>query len=156
MALETLEHNVVMAPDHERATMRVLEAALGSRSPQALAVRLTATIHAPSGDETRLELPDTVVRLVATIAGVLARGEAVSIVPIQKELTTQEAADFLNISRQYLVRLLDRGDIPHYKVGTHRRVRFSDLLEYRNRRDAQRLATIDRLDQMSQEMGVYE
>ena len=68
-----------------------------------------------------------------------------SIVPIHEELTTQEAADILNVSRQYLVELLDTQTIPHNKVGTHRRIRFGDLMNYKNDRDAKRQEGLSRM-----------
>ena len=101
-----------------------------------------------------IDLPESLHALVREIVRVLTRGEAVSIVPISKELTTQEAADLLNVSRQYLVRLLERGEIPYHKVGTHRRIAFADLIEYKRRRDEERRRGLDELTRMSQEMGL--
>jgi excisionase family DNA binding protein len=78
-----------------------------------------------------------------------------SIVPVHEELTTQEAADILNVSRQYLVELLDTQTIPHTKVGTHRRIRFGDLMHYKNDRDAQRKEGLSRMTKKSQQLGLY-
>jgi excisionase family DNA binding protein len=78
-----------------------------------------------------------------------------SIVPIQEELTTQEVADILNVSRQYLVELLDTQTIPHTKVGTHRRIRFADLVNYKNERDAKRQEGLSRMTKKSQQLGLY-
>ncbi len=73
---------------------------------------------------------------------------------MQKELTTQAAADLLNVSRQYLVELLDAQVIPHTKVGTHRRIRFSDLMNYKNDRDAKRQQGLSRMTKKSQQLGL--
>jgi excisionase family DNA binding protein len=78
-----------------------------------------------------------------------------SIVPIHEEFTTQEAADILNVSRQYLVELLDTQTIPHTKVGTHQRIRFSDLMNYKNERDAKRQEVLSRMTKKSQQLGLY-
>ncbi len=78
-----------------------------------------------------------------------------SIVPIHEELTTQETADILNVSRQYLVELLDTQTIPHTKVGTQRRIRFGDLMNYKNDRDAKRQEGLSRMTKKSQQLDLY-
>jgi excisionase family DNA binding protein len=65
----------------------------------------------------------------------LAEGNAVKVVPVHAELTTQEAADLLNVSRPHLIKLLESGELSYHKTGKHRRVRFADLMDYKTRRD---------------------
>jgi excisionase family DNA binding protein len=106
-----------------------------------------------SGEE--VELPESVFHLLRQLVHDLAQGNTVMIVPGHRELTTQEAADLLNVSRQYLVEVLKAGDIPFTLVGTHRRVHLDDLMEYKNRRDAERREGLSLLTKKSQQLGLY-
>jgi excisionase family DNA binding protein len=96
------------------------------------------------------EIPPAVLHLLAQCIEALTQNQVVTLLPVQRLLTTQEAADLLNVSRPYLVRLLDRGAIPHTRTGTHRRITCSDLLKYKARRDAQRREHVRRLSQLGQ------
>jgi excisionase family DNA binding protein len=102
-----------------------------------------------------IELPDSVFNLLRQLVYYLGKGQAVSIVPVNKEMTTQEAADILNVSRPYLVSLLERGEIPFRKVGTHRRIRFDELMEYKKKRDSERRKLLTELSQLSQEAELH-
>lgn len=84
----------------------------------------------------------------------IGQGNAVSIIPIHAELTSQEAADLLNVSRPFLVKLLEKGDIPFHKTGTHRRVRYQDVIEYKQRIDAERRKALEDLAAQAQELGM--
>lgn len=75
--------------------------------------------------------------------------------PESSELTTQQAAEFLNVSRPYLVKLVESGEIPFRLVGTHHRIRFRDLEEYKNRDDLKRRQAADELTQLTQDLGLY-
>lgn len=107
------------------------------------------------GPRGEMTVPETVYFALVRIAEVLARGDAITVVPVGQELTTQQAADILNVSRQYLVRLLDDGVIPHSKVGRHRRVRIEDVLTYKQNRKTERKTKLDKLAQLSQDFGGY-
>ncbi len=80
----------------------------------------------------------------------MAQGNAVTIIPTHAELTTQEAADFLNVSRPYLVKLLDKRKVPFHKVGTHRRIKFADLVAYKKIFESERDSILEELAEQSQ------
>jgi excisionase family DNA binding protein len=113
-----------------------------------------AQLVAPDGET--IDLPDSVYDVLTQVMQAMAQGLAVAVMPLHLELTTQEAADLLNVSRQYLVQILDQGAIPYTKVGTHRRIRFGDLCAYKEIRDQQRRAGLDRLARLSAELGMYD
>ncbi|MGH8601403.1 MAG: helix-turn-helix domain-containing protein [Gammaproteobacteria bacterium] len=104
-----------------------------------------------------VQLPASALRLLDEILSELAMGNAVQVVPIHAELTTQEGADLLNVSRPHLVKLLDENVIPHTKVGRHRRVKFADLMDYKQRRTAESRQAMDELAAQAQELRMgYE
>lgn len=105
-----------------------------------------------SGLSTEISLPPSIGAAMLDLLGHIARGEMVTFVPYGAELTTQKAADLLNVSRPHLTKLLQRGEIPFHKVGSHRRVRAEDLMAYKARRDAARAAALDRLQKLGQDM----
>jgi excisionase family DNA binding protein len=107
-----------------------------------------------AGDDA-LVVPREAAVLLAQVLGYLASGEGVTVMPDSAELTTQQAAEFLNVSRPYLIKLLETGKIPFRLVGTHRRVRFRDLREYKNRDDLERRRAADELTELSQDLGLY-
>ncbi|MEK7867526.1 MAG: helix-turn-helix domain-containing protein [Planctomycetota bacterium] len=106
------------------------------------------------GSEVSAVMPAEAVAALAEILRQLARGNSVSIVPIHAELTTQEAANLLNVSRPHLVKLLDERKIPSRKVGTHRRIRFTDLMEYKRKDDQRRRKALDELTSEAQKLGL--
>lgn len=101
-----------------------------------------------------IELPTSALRLLVDILGELALGNSVKVVPVHAELTSQEAADLLNVSRPHLVKLLEEGALPHHKTGRHRRVLFSDLMAYKQQRDAASSKAMDELASLSEELGM--
>ena len=104
--------------------------------------------------ENTLILPATAVRLLARILNEMAHGNAVTLTPVQSELTTQEAAGLLNISRPTVIQLLDRNEIAFRLVGTHRRIRLDSLMQFKRRADADRLAALEELVAYDQELGL--
>jgi excisionase family DNA binding protein len=151
MAHAVVEPELIAAPEEERAALRTVgrfleQAADGNGVPPQLV--------GPDGNT--VPLPASALRLLRAVVRHLAQGQALSLVPIDKALTTQEAADLLNVSRPHLVKLLEQGDIPYTKTGTHRRIRFADLMTYKAQRDAQRAEALTELTRLSQEIGLYD
>jgi excisionase family DNA binding protein len=130
-----------------RETSRILAARRNKREP--LRVRL---LDDPG--KGTVKLPASAVTMLVRILEEMARGNAVTLIPIHAELTTQEAADMLNISRPSLIQLLDEGKIEYRKVGTHRRIRFESLISYKRRVDADRRAALAELAAYDQELGI--
>ena len=108
----------------------------------------------PDGANEAVTIPATAFRLLVTILAEMASGNAVRLIPHHAELTTQEAAELLNVSRPYVVRLLDDGRIPSRRVGTHRRVLFRDVMAYKEAHRRARGAALDRLTALDQELGL--
>jgi excisionase family DNA binding protein len=107
------------------------------------------------GDETEvLVLPRAGAAMLAQAFSVLADGGGVALVPSQAQLTTQQAADMLNVSRPYLIGLLESGAIPFTKVGRHRRVAFAALMEYKRLMERQMRSAADELSELGQEIGL--
>ncbi len=109
------------------------------------------------GKEQEVVLPAATFHLLVDILSQMAQGNAVTIVPIHAELTTQEAADILNVSRPFLIKLIESQEIPCRKVGRHRRIRFADLMDYKQKTDSQRTQALDELAAQAQELNMgYE
>ncbi len=105
----------------------------------------------------QVELPTSALRLLVDILAALADGNAVKVLPVHAELTTQEAADLLNVSRPHLVKLLEEGQLAFHRTGKHRRVKFADLMAYKEKRAVESEQAMALLAQQAQDLGMgYE
>ena len=104
----------------------------------------------------RLELPEPIFRLLVRVVRTMREGKAVVLLPESESMTTQAAAEFLGVSRPFVVDLLEKDTIPHHKVGTHRRVYLKDLMEFQRQRDSRRRATSDDLRRKVEAAGLYD
>ncbi len=105
-------------------------------------------------NDTSVSMPPAAFELLLEILGQMANGNAVTIVPVNAELTTQQAADILNVSRPFLVKLLDEGKLPCRKVGTHRRVRVADIVAYKRADDEYRQKVLGELTAEAEKLGL--
>jgi excisionase family DNA binding protein len=128
-------------------TMERLHGGVGTDAP-------VCELVGPAGE--RIPIPQSAFYVLERVAEVLSRGDSITVVPIGRELTTQQAADLLNVSRQYLVRLLDDDKLPYRKTGKHRRIRIEDVLSFKERRDRERRLHLKELSRLSEESGGYD
>lgn len=131
------------------AALRLLEPVARKKSARAIEVR-------QQGDEGEVSVtvPKEAFALFLEVLGHMANGNAVTIVPVQAEVTTQQAADLLNVSRPFLIGLLSEGNIPFRLVGTHRRIKVADILDYKRADDERRKTALDELTAEAQRLGL--
>ena len=119
--------------------------------------RLHLKIASNNNESEDLILPGYAINLLLAMLTEMSKGNAITVMPIHAELSTQETAELLNVSRPHLVDLLEQGKIPFRKVGTHRRVLANDVFDYKQRIDEARLKALDDLAAQAQELGMgYE
>jgi excisionase family DNA binding protein len=134
--------------------------ALAKESSRALAKyadqdRVTLKITGEDGQSEDIILPGHIMAMLLKISTEMSQGKAISLIPINAELTTQEAANMMNVSRPHLVKLLEQEELSFHKVGTHRRIYLKDLLTYMEDNDKARRQSLDDLAALSQELGLY-
>ena len=132
----------------DRRDLEILERALAKKRGRS--ARLTGF------DGHRIEIPSDLVDALLLIVQQLKTGHGVSIAALRAEITTAEAAELLNVSRPFVIKLLESGVMPFRKVGTHRRVRLIDVLEYRDRQDAVASAALDEMVRQAEKHGLYD
>lgn len=140
------------------------EAALARLSSQELSAVLETraeiqkvTMTDRQGVVHNMDIPVNALRLLIDVLTELGDGNSVKLIPIGSEMTTQEAADMLNISRPTLIRILDNDEIPYHRTGNRRKLRYTDVVAYRERTRAARISALDELSALDQELGLgYE
>lgn len=152
MATATLEPTT-LAP-HQAETAAEAARALAEVIPAKRTSRTRVTISPEGAPRQKIVVPAAAFQLLVDILAELANGNGVTVMPVKAELTTQQAADLLNVSRPFLVKLLEENKIPHRKVGTRRRVLLADLLAYKRKDDARRMKVLDELAAEAQELGL--
>jgi excisionase family DNA binding protein len=116
----------------------------------------SARLKLGGADDKEITLPDSILRLVYEAMVCAATGKKLRLVEEDEEVSPEKAAEFLQVSRPYLVKLLDSGEIPFHHVGTHRRVTMSDLIEYKQQRKIKGKEALRKMVEVTEEMGLYD
>lgn len=139
-----------MAVDHAREALAKINAVLSGTS-----TRQDVYVAVENSDDV-IRLPREVATVLRKVLANVVAGRSVSVVPTSAELTTQQAANLLNVSRPHVVKLIDQDILPAHKVGTHRRIYAADVEAYKHQRDLDARAAADELAALTEEMGLYE
>ncbi len=140
------ESEAAMAKAAQRCIMAALD---HSQAP-------IITLVDESGQQTEpnIKLPPQALRLIAQVLGAMGERRPITIVPEKREFTTVEAAHYLNVSRPFVIKEIDSGKLKHRMVGTHRRIAYDDLIEYKNRMKGEQEEALQRLTDNAQELGL--
>ena len=147
-AAAALEHAPIAAHPDEQQPLAALHDLLERRRTRPARAELVGP------DGTRREIPDSVYEVLVQVVHQMAQGHAVSIVPVHAQLTTQQAAELLGVSRPHLVKLLEEGHIPFSRPGKHRRVRLDDLMAYKQHQADERRFALDELAAEAARLGL--
>jgi len=159
-----LRHWFITMPEAARLERATADQTAGSTTTRDSDIKHVSAEEAPptiwsaftiiSPDGSMLRLPPSIARGLFVMLSALSEGDAVAVVPMGTDLTTQEAANLLGVSRPYLIRLIDQGVIPCEWVGSHRRIRVEDVLAYRRSRQAKQRAALRDLAEETESAGV--
>ena len=132
--VKTAERMIMACLDHSRAA--------------------TITIESDDGFSPSVQVPPQILRVLGQTLGLMARHQPIVLVPEKQELSTVEAANFLNVSRPFVIKEIQAGRLIHRMVGTHRRIRFDDLMDYAKTMLAQQQAALDKKAENARELGL--
>lgn len=134
--------------DLARAAQRCIMAALDHS--RAASLMLTTD----TGEQPCVEVPPAALKVIGQLLGAMSQGQSIALMPMERELTTVEAAHFLNVSRPFVIKAMEAGRLPYRKVGTHRRVTLKHLLDYERQMREQQEQALDRLADNARELGL--
>ena len=152
MAMDLLESNdPVAATEAEMPLARESSLRLARYTKQSTPLRVT-----PEGGKASdaVVLPASAVKLLVRLLSEMAAGNAVTLIPVHAELTTQQAADLLGVSRPFVIKQIEEGKLPHRRIGTHRRIMFKDLMDFKRGIDADRSKALDQLAAEAQRLNL--
>ena len=152
LAMRRLTEEIVSVPsEYETLVAQELVPRLAELLSQ---TEVTFTVNIDNRHQENIQVPCSAIRLLLDILTEMAQGHGVTLIPHHTELTTQQAADFLNVSRPFVVKLIDENKLPAHKIGRHRRVRFEDLLRYKKQMESDRQKALEALTKEAQELGL--
>ena len=112
------------------------------------------TLTTDTGEHPTVEVPPSALKLIGQLLGAMSEGRPIVLMPTEQEFTTVEAANFLNVSRPFVIKEMDSGRLAHRKVGSHRRIAFEDLLAYGQKMRATQASALDRMAENARELGL--
>lgn len=145
-----VSHPPLNAEDKEmvRVAQRCIIASLDHSRAAAI------TLTTDTGEHPTVEVPPAALKLIGQLLGAMSEGRPIVLMPTEQELRTVEAANFLNVSRPFVIKEMEAGHLPHRKVGSHRRIALEDLLTYAQKMRAQQTKALDRLADNARELGL--
>lgn len=147
---QNVESTVLNAADKDlaRAAQRCIMAALDHSRAASL------VLTTEDGEHPQVEVPPAALRLIGQLLGVMSQGKSVVLMPAERELTTVEAAHFLNVSRPFVIKEMEAGRLPYRKVGTHRRVTLNRLMDYEQAMRQQQEQALERMADNARALGL--
>jgi len=155
MEMDTAQRNANTRPRLTKRDMemaKIAERVLMASLDHSRAASIVLTTE--SGEKPSVDVPPQALRLIGELLRALSEGQAVAVIPENRELTTIEAAHYLNVSRPFVIKEIDNGRLPCRKVGTHRRILFSDLLAYKTSMNSSRREALNRMAENAHELGL--
>ena len=152
--MRTLEKKkeMVRMSGQEKEMARVAQRCIMEALDHSRAAVITLTTD--KGDQPTIDLPPQALKFIGELLGALSEGQPVVLMPSKRELTTVEAAHFLNVSRPFVVKEISEGRLPHRLVGTHRRILFEDLITYARKMREQQVQALERMAENASELGL--
>jgi len=137
---------------HDKELVRAAQRCIMASLDHSRAASITVTTD--TGETPTVEVPPAALKLIGQLLGAMSEGRAVMLVPADQEFTTVEAANFLNVSRPFVIKEIESGRLPHRKVGSHRRIAFDDLMDYAQKMREQQTSALERMADNARELGL--
>jgi len=136
----------------DMAMVRVAQRCIMASLDHSRAAAITLTTD--TGEQPTVAVPPAALRLIGQLLGAMSEGRPIVLMPTEQELTTVEAANFLNVSRPFVIKEIEANRLPHRKVGSHRRIALADLMAYAQQMRARQASALDRLAENARELGL--